>query len=169
MGSRGARAVLLLLALFASAPQARAQSLEYPVKANYLVRFAAFVDWRPEAFAEGGPFVICVLGRDPFGRALDEAAAGQNAAGRRIVVRRPGADATGCHIVYLGQGAPAIAATGGVLLVSDSAVSSRRGMIHFVVLDNRVRFHIDEAAAARAGLTINSRLLNLAVTVRARS
>jgi hypothetical protein len=41
-------------------------------------------------------------------------------------------------------------------------------MIHFVVAQGRVRFHIDEAAAVRSGLTINSRLLALALSVRQR-
>ena len=55
-----------------------------------------------------------------------------------------------------------------VLTVTDARSSVRRGMIHFVVVQGRVRFHIDEAAAVRSGLTINSRLLALALSVRQR-
>ena len=52
-----------------------AQTLEYSVKANYLVRFAAFVDWPARAFASSqAPVVICVAGRDPFSGALERAA-----------------------------------------------------------------------------------------------
>ncbi|MGZ9098473.1 MAG: YfiR family protein [Brevundimonas sp.] len=148
-------------------------SLEYSVKANYLVRFAAFVEWPSRAFSgPQAPVVICVAGRDPFGATLDRAARGQTAFGRSLTVRRPAsAEAVaGCHILYVGHGAAALipqaARRAGLLLVTDSATPTERGMIHFVVADARVRFHIDQAAATRSGLSINSRLLNLALTVR---
>ena len=41
-------------------------------------------------------------------------------------------------------------------------------MIHFVVSDGRVRFHIDQGAAGRGKLVLSSRLLNLALSVRGR-
>jgi YfiR/HmsC-like len=41
-------------------------------------------------------------------------------------------------------------------------------MIHFTVAGGRVRFFIDEAAAAERGLSISSRLLALALGVRQR-
>lgn len=169
------RALVLLLALSFGAPtetfgRVRLQSsLEYPVKANYLVRFAAFAQWPEKAFASReAPLVICVLGRDPMGAALDQAARGQTANGRAVAIRRPaGSTLTGCHIAYLGRGAvlPAVQAEG-VLLVTDDAVSARRGAIHFVVVRDRVRFHIDQRVARRAGVELNSRLLSLALTVR---
>lgn len=168
---------LALQAVAAPAPQpARAQTnLEYSVKANYLVRFAAFVDWPAGAF--GGPrspVTICVIGRDPFGPVLDRAAAAQTAHGRGLIVRRPTTPeaAAACHIYYVGQGGGALAAQlegrPGQLSVTDAVVAPRRGMIHFVVSADRVRFHIDQRAATRARLTLSSRLLNLALSVQGR-
>ena len=56
-----------------------------------------------------------------------------------------------------------------VLTVTDGqADSGDVGIINFVVRDSRVRFDIDDAAAASAGLTISSRLLNLALHVKPR-
>ena len=170
-GRQAIAGVLAALALLGAAAAARAQTLEYQVKANYLVRFAAFVEWPPSAFSSAAaPLTLCVAGRDPFGRALETAAAAQTAHGRRIALRRlvEGAGASGCHIVYLGRGAEAPPAGAAMLVVSDSAVTSQRAMIHFVISSNRVRFHIDKAAAERARLNISSRLLNLAVDVRGR-
>lgn len=170
----GLTAIWGLVLLIAPSPVAAAsQSLEYSVKANYLVRFAAFVEWPPRAFpTPRSPVVICVVGRDPFGGGLDAAARNQTAYGRLLVVRRP-AEATvlgGCHIVYVGQGGEAAVAAAadrsGMLLVTDLAATPERGAIHFVISDGRVRFHIDQAAARRNALTISSRLLNLALTVR---
>jgi hypothetical protein len=55
-----------------------------------------------------------------------------------------------------------------VLTITDSRAGAARGMIHFTVSGGRVRFFIDEAAAAEHGLSISSRLLALALGVRQR-
>ena len=172
------RGSLVLIALLCSVPLATPalsapppQSLEYSVKANYLVRFAAFVEWPRRSFANArSPVVLCIVGRDPFAGALDRAARAQTAHGRALAVRRPdtAAEAAACHILYVGQGGGDMAPdpARAVLRVTDSAVSAERGMIHFVIDDERVRFHIDLQAASRSGLSISSRLLNLALSVR---
>ena len=174
----GRGSILVLVALIwsvalqvSAAPQPAQTRLEYSVKANYLVRFAAFVEWPSRAFAtRQSPVVICVVGRDPFGNALDRAARAQTAYGRSLVVRRPDtADSVaGCHILYVGRGGGDLVPDSPrpVLLVTDSGVSAERGMIHFVIDDERVRFHIDLQSASRGGLSISSRLLNLALSVR---
>ncbi len=164
--------VLAMPARPAPQPASQQTSLEYSVKANYLVRFAAFVEWPPRAFATTqSPVVICIVGRDPFRGTLDGAARGQTAHGRSLAVRRPGTrEATaGCHILYVGQGGGGMVPEGprAMLLVTDSANSApERGMIHFAIVEDRVRFHIDLQSASRGGLSISSRLLNLALTVR---
>ena len=176
--TRGRGPILALVALLWSlplqvlaAPQPTQTSLEYSVKANYLVRFAAFVDGPAQAFASRqSPVILCVAGRDPFNGALARAARGQTAHGRALTVRRPGTaeEAAGCHILYVGRGGDGMVPEGrrAVLVVTDAALSPERGMIHFVIDDNRVRFHIDLQAASRSRLSISSRLLNLALSVR---
>lgn len=151
---------------------ARAQtSLEYSVKANYLIRFAAFVEWPPQAFSSPqAPVTICVLGRDPFGRSLVQAANAQTAFGRPLVIynHAAGRSVAGCHMVYVGAGADVgsyATLEQPTLWVTDGTVSAQRGMIHFVVDRNRVRFHIDERAATAQRLSISSRLLALALSV----
>ena len=56
-------ALLLMAVLLMAAPGvATAQSLENSVKANYLARFAAFIQWPPGSGPTGnGPLVICVI------------------------------------------------------------------------------------------------------------
>jgi len=56
-----------------------------------------------------------------------------------------------------------------VLTVSDGAnTGAGTSIVSFVVQDNRVRFDIDDAAAAANGLAISSKLLSLARAVRPR-
>lgn len=157
--------------LLAAAPaQTR---LEVAVKAAYLPKLAPFVDWPPEALGpDGGPLVICVVGGDPFGRLIDQAARGQKVGRHPLVVRRLDrvTAASGCHIAYLGgsrgqstadnlkalQGAPVLTVTDGV--------DAPEGIVHFVLDNNRVRFRINTAAAGAARLRLSSKLLSLAVT-----
>jgi len=154
-----------------AAGQPLQSTLEYSVKANYLVRFAAFVEWPAQSFATNrAPVVICVVGRDPFEGALERAARAQTAHGRALAVRRPATAeaAADCHILYVGRGGDSLIPAGepAVLVVTDAAATANRGMIHFVIADDRVRFHIDLQAASRSRLSISSRLLNLALSVR---
>ena len=116
------------------------------------------------------PLTLCVVGDDPFGSLLDEAAAGQQVQGRPLALKRMknfGRDA-GCHVVYLGADVKADALrNSGALIVTD-AFPSGSGVINFVVKDNRVRFTVDDEAAAQNGLAISSKLLSVALAVKPR-
>ena len=171
--TRSAGVLALLCAL---PPQALAQPSDLAVKAAFLTKFPAYLDWpaagRPGA---GAPFSICVVGTDPFGRLLDSAASGQQVGGHPIRLRRhAGAAGTGgCQIAFVqGTGAVGTAAllqglTGKpILTVTDGRAGPQQGMIHFTVQQGRVRFTIDQAAAQRSRLEINSRLLAIAVSVK---
>ena len=151
---------------------AQAEPTDLAVKAAFLPRFPKYVTWPAPAMPKGSdPFVLCVIGTDPFGSILDQAASSQMIDGRRIVVRRldttAGSDI--CQIVFVGaHSGQAMAAMGSrpVLTVTDTANGGPRGIIHFAVVNGRVRFFIDQAAAAHRGLTVSSRLLALALGVK---
>ncbi len=115
--------------------------------------------------------MLCVVGDDPFGSLLDEAAAGQQVQGHPLVLRRVGARAlgreSGCHIAWVGTEVRPEALRGSsTLVVTDGGGA---GMINFVVRDNRVRFPVDDEAAAQNGLVISSKLLNVALSVKPRT
>lgn len=175
---RGRKTLLRLAgaALLLAPTAASAQVTDTAVKAAFLPKFARYVTWPAAAMPRGSdPFVLCVLGSDPFGTMLDNAARAQTIDGRRIAVRRidSAAAADGCQIAFV-QGSrtrPAgqvIAALGKkpVLTVTDASNGSQRGIIHFAVINGRVRFFIDQASAAQRGLSISSRLLALAIGVK---
>lgn len=160
----------ILLALLLMPAAAHAQPTDTAVKAAFLPRFARYVSWPAGAMPKGSdPFVLCVIGSDPFGAALDDAARSQLVDGRRIVVRRlssaAGADA--CQIAFA-QSAQALQALARkpVLTVTDAMNGGPRGIVQFTIVGGRVRFFIDQAAAAQRGLSISSRLLALALGVR---
>jgi hypothetical protein len=150
--------------------------LEQAVKANFLYKFAPFVEWPDNAFAPGNPFMICVIGEDDFGRALDQAVRGQSVNGRPIAVKRISTVAAlpPCNILYLGRTGRSTddilraAAAYPILTVTDRKQNSGGGMIDFVLRSGRVRFTIDAAAARARGLQISSKLLGLALSVAGR-
>lgn len=177
MSIRRLLASLLALAAVAAAP-APAQPTEEAVKAAFLPRFARYVVWPPAAQpAPHATFQLCVIGRDPFGRRLDLAAAGASIDGRAVAVRRmtSAESAAGCHLAFVQGAVPADTARLlsalrrlPVLTVTDGRAGPQRGMVHFTIVGGRVRFFIDEAQAAERGLSISSRLLALAAGVRQR-
>lgn len=165
-------AIAALTGVMLSSP-AVAQPTDTAIKAQFLPRFARYVTWPGAAMPKGAdPFVLCVIGDDPFGGQLDDAARSQLVDGRRIVVRRmdsaAGADA--CQIAFVdgARTTSLLSAIGRkpVLTVTDASEGDPRGIIHFVVSGGRVRFFIDEAAATQRGLSISSRLLALALGVK---
>ncbi len=156
---------------------AEPEASEYAVKAAYLSKFGQYVEWPASAFpAPGGTATLCVAGEDPFGTVLDKAVAEQTINGRAIVIRRlktVGRDSS-CHILYIArsdklQPRQVIELVRGnsVLTVSDARVSEG-AIINFVIKDNRVRFDIDDEAAAQNELAMSSKLLSLALSVKRR-
>lgn len=168
-------ACLLALSAAAAPCGVQAQTLEYPIKAQFLYKFIPFIEWPQDAFEQPtSPMVLCVVGRDPFGGALDRAITGQRLGGRSFVVLRLARiePDSGCHLAYIagGEDQPpnaAVQALRGapVVTVTDDAIApGARGLIHFVIRDRRVRFIIDAGAANEAGLKISSKLLALGVS-----
>ena len=81
-------------------------SLEQRVKAAFLVKFGAFVDWppRPAGSDPKSPFTIGICGDDPFGSYFDEATKRQEIGGRPVQVRRARevSELADCPVVFIG-------------------------------------------------------------------
>lgn len=148
-------------------------------KATYLYKLALFVEWPPSVFdSSSSPVTICVLGDDALATDLEKVVAGKTRGKRPIRAKRlrRASQEARCQIIYItdtpDQSAPqALQTLEGVpvLTVTEADSPERRGMVNFVFHDNRMRFEIDEAAAARNGVGISAKLLELALTVRRKS
>ena len=173
-------AVLLVTATRAAAQAEAAPSpapTEYEVKAAFLYNFARFVEWPAEG-VRAEPFVIAVLGHDPFGAVLDETVAGKTVAGRPIQVKRASRvdEVSGAHIVFVSSSENKDLATilkaldrPGVLTVGDmDGFAEQGGAINFTVQSRRVRFEINPSRAEQAHLKMSSQLLKLATLVPAK-
>jgi hypothetical protein len=155
----------------------QAKPTEYEVKATYLYNFSRFVEWPAQgAQAQSDSFAICVLGEDRFGPALKATVAQETIGGKSVVVRQvPAAqDAVNCRVLFISSSEDkrlkeilTSLGTQSVLTVSDLAKFTQRGgMVQFVLEGSKVRFEVNSASAERAGLTLSSELLKVAVIVR---
>lgn len=166
--------VILAILLFSVSVTSAWVSEEYQIKAAFLVNFARFVTW-PENKDKNTPFVFAVLGKNPFGQAM-EPVNRQNIKGHRAAVK------------YISEPAD-LQETVQVLFISDSMVDQvkdilsrldRRqvltvsdipgfamagGMIEFIERDNSIHFIVNLKAVRAAGLDINYQLLQLADNV----
>jgi hypothetical protein len=183
--ARGTATRLLLAAALLPAPGAPAEPpngtagdappLEYRIKAAMLYNFARFVEWPAAALGDpAAPLAIGVWGDDPFAGALEDAVRGKTAWGRAITVKNwkdiPAGERI--HILFVSRSEEkrlaAVLATAESrpwLTVSDiPRFTASGGVIGFFLEDNKVRFAVNRTAAARAGLTVSSKLLRLAAT-----
>jgi hypothetical protein len=146
---------------------------EYHIKAMFLLNFAQFVEWPPGTFPKlQTPFVIGVLGADPFGVYLDEAVQAATVQNHPVVVERYRGveEIERCHILFISDTESERLEqifTGlrgrSILTVSDAiGFAQRGGMIRLVTKKNKIRLHINVEATKAANLTMTSKLLRLA-------
>jgi hypothetical protein len=165
--------VALLCAICPTVSSAQSQVAEYRLKAAFLFHFAEFVEWPPENAS--GPFVICIVGEDPFHGDLEEAVQGKSIATRVVRIRhiKQVPEGRGCHVLFIDkdESKNVSASMSGlhqlpVLTVGESDdFLDQGGIIRMFVEDRKIRFEINQGAAETANLKISSRLLLLATAV----
>lgn len=179
---RAARVLCAGLALLAAAvggpvSAAPGDDLETAaIKSAFIYNFAKFTAWPPDRFrSPADPISFCVQRGDLDGQAVQPL--GQKQVGDRFVHPQmidPGASIADCHILFL-SGIASIAAMNAllsssrsrhVLLVSDMpGFAELGGHIALVQDRNKFRFQINLRAVQQTGLTLSSRLLQLAEIV----
>jgi hypothetical protein len=146
---------------------------ELQVRAAFLLNFAAFVEWPPEAFSsDAAPIVIGTYGVEPFGDLLDRMLDGETIRGRPLAVRRfeAGAKPEDCHILYVAQSErrnlarvmPHVRESPVLTVSGVDNFTAHGGIIQLVTDRGRIRFKINQSAAQKVGLVLSSKLLRLA-------
>lgn len=169
------RSFIALIVAFFSFQQLQArtgQTPEYQVKAAFLYNFTQFVDWPPEAFSSSSaPFVIGIIGPNPFGAYLEELVEGEMIGDRQIIVKnyKDIEELDECHLLYMNI--PETEQTKQTLIAlnnrsiltvgsSDSFVRSG-GMIRLYRAENKIRLEINVKQIKFAQLNVSSKLLSV--------
>jgi hypothetical protein len=144
---------------------------EFEVKAAFIYNFSKYIQW-PKGFDTSKPFVIAIIGKDPFGVVLDEAVFGQKVQGRSVIIKRLTRidDIPNCDILFVAASESSRLARilgtlhqAPVLTIGDvNRFAELGGMINLTTEDNRIRFEVNVKAIERAGLKAGSQLLRLA-------
>jgi hypothetical protein len=145
-------------------------------KALYLFNFAKYTEWPSTAFTnENAPFILSILGKDAFGSDIDIIKE-KTIKGRKLVIRYCNSiqEVAGSHLLFicssetnhLSQILPNVGP--GILTVSETeGFIEQNGMINLVSEQKSpatqvVNFEINQEAAKRANLKLDTQLLKLA-------
>lgn len=175
-GKSGAGWAFISFILFGLMALSRAaggeSSADSQSKSKFLINFAEFTEWPETAFPkEGEPLLIGILGRDPFGKELNELAENGVVKGRhaRVLRFRKVEEIKTCHILYIGKSEEARLdrvlrglKERPVLTVSEIENCAKRGvMIEMKTEKGKIRLAINLECAKAAHLTLKSKLLRL--------
>lgn len=148
--------------------------LDHDARAAVLINLFRFIEW-PEGAQTGGALILGVIGAEDF-QAISRFVNGRQAGNRRVHVRavRTVEEARACHMLYVNHShiakMPAMQPAldqAHVLTVGESPhFLLAGGAVNLAVTGGRARFDINRDAAARAGLKMNSHLLNLASNLK---
>jgi hypothetical protein len=171
--------------IFSIEPECRAQNspTEYQIKAAFIYNFARFVDWPAQAFpSDTSPMVIGVLGKNVFGNNIEQIISGRNIQGHPLEFKEFSSvtDATNCEILFISSSENSHLLkilnrlkNTNILTVSEADTASEAdnfmddgGIIDLLIVEDKVRFEINNTVAKKDGLVISSKLLTLAVKVQ---
>jgi hypothetical protein len=177
--------ILLITALPASAQTGiGSKEDEYLIKAAFLYGFGQNITWPASAFhGNKAPFVIGILGPNPFGGALQEIAQKKTIQGRKIVVKQFAAlkNYEGpCHLLFISdavrpeeqRAALEQLSRAGLLTVGEiPGFAEDGGVVNLFLEGDSVRFELNVEAANRAGLRMDAQLQKLGkpITERGRT
>lgn len=170
MSTKGLRRMLLAMSLVLLPPLAGAQAAsEAAVKAGFVYNFIKFTQWA--ATRESHSLRLCAGSVRPLEGQL-ERLQGRTVGSRTIEVRTgvSPADWRQCDALFIGPDDDARQVPlnlrnlgAAVLTMGDMpGFVEAGGMIGLRVEDNRVRFDVNLSSAQRAGLALNSQMLQLA-------
>lgn len=166
---------LALVLPFFQHSEARAQSAshEYALKAVFLLNFARFTDWPAQALqGTNSPFVIGIVGGNPFGPLMEETVRGEEIHHHRFVVQyyHDARDIKNCEILFISKPESgdidrimADVKNKPVLTVADFDDAAKRGVcVQFKTESNKIHLLINLNSLEAAHLDMSSELLQLA-------
>lgn len=161
----------LLLALGATAGHGADQGA---VQLAFLYNFTKFVTWPDTALKDSPAFELCILGDDPFGPAVDELGS-KMVRDKPVHIARPRSASAllKCQLAYISPSEgwrmrQILQEIGRAPILSVSSLdgfAEQGGSIRQFWENGKPRFEINLKAAQQSGLSLSSKLLELAARV----
>lgn len=153
------------------------KSSEYRAKAAFLYNFMRYSKWPEGSFEkDDSPIILTVIGKDPFGKVLEQTFEDETIGKRAIQVRRSREVPKKIegHMLFCGGLSKKERAQllerchkQPVLLIGElEGFAESGGSINFYIDKRKIRFEINTDALAASGVSISSQLLKLAKIVK---
>jgi hypothetical protein len=148
---------------------------EYALKAAYLYNFVKYIEWPSERFAgPRSPYVLCVVGSDPFGEQLERATHGKTVRERAFELHSfadSGPELEACHVLFV-NGPPALigrvlehVGEQSIVTVGENDFARTGGVAAFVHTAKGFGVELNAGAARRRQLRVSGRLQQVATIV----
>lgn len=161
--------MLLLLFFIAGNGKSYGQHSEYIMKAVFFEKFSRFIEWPADMSNPNEPFVVTVLGDNPFNNILEDIYATQKIKNRKVIVNYVNklGNVKSTHILFIANSEKAhlteilsYTKDKPILTISDTDGFAKQGvLINYYIEENKIRFEINETAVKKSGLYISFRLM----------
>lgn len=164
---------ILLFVFFISASSSSFAQIE-KMQAAFMYNFTMLVNW-PASY-QSGDFVIAVLGSGAINKELEDMAKQKKAGSQTIVIKKisSAGEIGNAHMVYVSNSAKskipdvvAKTASSATLVVTESDGAGKEGsIINFMLVDEKLRFELNEPKASAKGLKLAANLIKLGIPVK---
>ncbi len=171
--------LLLFMSIYLLPISMYGQTSEYDVKVFLLLKISEYIEWpeQSEINDKSEPFVIGVIGENPFGTLLEDTYQKEKnkIKNKNVEIRyytEPNQIGQ-CHILFISSAeknrlADILSNTHGksVLTLGDTKNFGENGVhINFYILKNKIRFELNESSITNEGFNVDYRLRNIAKIV----
>ncbi len=162
--------------IVAATSETRVPTLEYKIKATYLLNFIKYIEWPEQSHPiSQGSFIIAILGDDRFGEATNFFT-DKTINGRSVVIRKfkNVDELENCHILFVSSSERKnekriikLVRGKGILTIGESDTFIKRGgIIEFLLSRAKVNFRINLSIAKKEGFIFSSKLLRIAKEIK---
>jgi hypothetical protein len=145
----------------------------HEVHAAMIYNFIKYVQWPNEA--EGGDFVVGVLGEDDVFNTLKTWYDGKPKGSKKYVIKKlsSATDAANCQVVYLGKGKSkefenvknSVSGKPVLTITDGSGLGQKGSCINFKVVDGKLKFELNQGTVNSSNLKVAGALSNMAILI----
>ena len=145
----------------------------HEVHAAMVYNFIKYVQWPNEA--EGGDFVVGVLGEDDVFNTLKTWYDGKPKGSKKYVIKKltGAAEASSCQVVYLGKSKSkefenvknSVSGKSVLTITDGNGLGQKGSCINFKVVDGKLKFELNQATVGSANLKVSGALSSMAIVI----
>jgi hypothetical protein len=166
--------LLLSIVFLITAGMAVAQEKPiHEIHSAMLYNFIKYVQWPNEA--EGGEFVVGVMGEDDVYNTLKQWYDGKPKGAKKYVIKKltSAAEAATCSVIYLGKGKSkefedikgSISGKPVLTITNGNGLGQKGSCINFKVIDGKLKFEMNQGTFTSANLKVSSQLTSMAILI----